>query len=664
VRRRTAQILSFYSERCPANSGASASARGALGRVAWRVLVAAGERGDQAAVEAVWRGWLRHQDDARWELLCRWRSAPAMAAAAFAAAVDPARPEQSRVAIGAFCSGHGLAPAADAERALFCMLTGQHAQQRAADPDGSALAAAYQAAGDPVRAALRQAMAGTGGLDLVRVIAARGADGSGGGAAATECERAYLAAELARRRDWARLWRLALDFPLPEAVAAARLMAGHWRPADQAGQQLFARLAATDPVQVGALAAPQVTRIRVRRQVNRILFAPDGSEVAVASWRPGEYATTLHALPGGHPRVRLNDSPDNLSAVHLGPGFVFTQWRDRKPYLMRFVRGHGTETVTGLPRHDVLGPKLAQARDGFVVAIAGSLLRGTAEWGSPLSGGTVPGLIAGDTGRITHIAAEPRTGQVAVVVYHGGQVLDDLVVLGPDLEITGRTQLPGIHPGGAHSRQLGFCGPHRLVIYEGSQKRIHSLRVGPSMTAEATTVIPDHLMQRFQLLPPAGVVVISPPRRTPGAADPDSTPIREYLDAQTLRPAACPAALDWARELRGWLELSPDGRYAALSHYGRPGQADLEIRDLIRQQGSDLVRRPLAQFRPAGLAALTELADGLRPDGDQVVVAEGIGLLQACLEYRFAADVAIGNAAATEPGITDIALGGGEFLDI
>jgi hypothetical protein len=67
------------------------------------------------------------------------------------------------------------------------------------------------------------------------------------------------------------------------------------------------------------------------------------------------------------------------------------------------------------------------------------------------------------------------------------------------------------------------------------------------------------------------------------------------------------------------------------------------------------LRRPLAQFRPADLQAVTKLA-GRSTDP---AVTAALGLLRACLEHRFAADMAIGGVTTGEgawTGPDDIAL--------
>jgi hypothetical protein len=172
--------------------------------------------------------------------------------------------------------------------------------------------------------------------------------------------------------------------------------------------------------------------------------------------------------------------------------------------------------------------------------------------------------------------------------------------------------------------------------------------VGPPTETEAATELPDKEW-RIWPVPSAGLIMTE-----------FST--REYLDAGTLRPAECPAALAWVPQRDHRLYLSPDGGYAALWRSwsaerpwledGYTYKGEIEVRDLVREEFSELARRPLASFRPADLAAVTALAGraGDRP------VRTALGLLRACLEYRFGADVAIGDAPAPVPGTDDIAL--------
>jgi hypothetical protein len=141
-------------------------------RRAWRVLKDAADRGDHVALDAVWGAWLRHPGDEIWESIARWRG-ERLAADAVAAVTDPGRDAPRRYVIGNFCMRRGIVPDGDAERALFFTMAGQPEQRRAADPDGSWLAEAYRVAGEPVREALREALADSGDLELLRVAAER-----------------------------------------------------------------------------------------------------------------------------------------------------------------------------------------------------------------------------------------------------------------------------------------------------------------------------------------------------------------------------------------------------------------------------------------------------------------------------------------------------------
>jgi hypothetical protein len=142
--------------------------------------------------------------------------------------------------------------------------------------------------------------------------------------------------------------------------------------------------------------------------------------------------------------------------------------------------------------------------------------------------------------------------------------------------------------------------------------------------------------------------------------------VRQYLDARTLEPTQCPAALGWTLLADGtydafeWLCLSPDGEGAARVRRPRTGDYswvnEVEVRDLVREEIAGLVPRPLARARPGDLAALTQLAAGARGGGALAV----LGLLRACLEYRFGADLAIGEAGSHRGTDDDIALAAGD----
>jgi hypothetical protein len=245
-----------------------------LARVGRRILVRAGDRGDPAAVDTVWQSWLRDPADESWELLSRWRGAPAATEAACEAALA-ALPER---ALAEFCVARSLTPADPVRRAMFLLLTGQYEQCRAADPEGSLLALGYAAADDAGRERLRAAMADAGDLDLARVVSARP------DRPVSDAERDYLVAELSGRREWAGLWRLALGLPLALAIATVRRIDGTWRPDGAPDRDLFRllRTAASPDLSPpdGALSTAWIEL--PDHHIHDGSFSPDGWRLAIA----------------------------------------------------------------------------------------------------------------------------------------------------------------------------------------------------------------------------------------------------------------------------------------------------------------------------------------------------------------------------------------------
>jgi hypothetical protein len=582
--------------------------------------VSAGDRGDQAAIEAVWRAWLRRPDDKSWELLSRWRDAESLGADALAAATDPATPAMRRHAIGEFCVRRGVVPATDAERALFFVLTGQPEQHRAADPDGAALATAYQAAAEQVRGELRRTMTEAGDLALVHAVVRQNQDT----VPEAPAEREYLAAELVRRRDWPRLWQLTMELPLAEAVTVARQLPNHWRPDGEAGRQLLTRMAAH---RRNALEnEPRVTVVRsdsgfYNCHIVDCFLAPDGSAIAVGHGDQRYWIHLLvHTLPSGDELTRFawqhSVGEDNVALAHWG--VVYLARPDRDVYVVRHVAGCGTERLAADgPSYD--GYRLlAGLPTGFVVVHGRHLLRGTGEYRSGLRDVTPPGI----DGTVNRLVSEPVTGRIAIVT--GSR---ELLILDPDFEIIDRVEAPeGLS-------WLGFCGPDHLLTRH-ARTQLRSWRVGSPTAIEATRVVESG---PFRPLAFAGLVMAG----------------HAFLDAGTLEPAPPLATLGWMANWWGLGRsppyLSPGGDYGAWKPKG-DGET-VEVHDLAREEVTALVRRPLAEFNPADLVTVKNLA---RHAGDRKTLA-ALGLLRACLEYRFATEVAIGGVSSV-PGADDIAL--------
>jgi hypothetical protein len=262
MRYRRATRLAREADEVMASRSGDPVSPGWRARRAWRVLKDAADRGDHAPLDVMWRLWLRHPDDEIWDSLAHWRPERRLAADAVAAVTNPETDAARRLAMGNFCVRRGLVPVAHADRALFYTMAGLPEQRRAADPDGSLLAAAYRTASEPVRAALREALADSGDLELLQAAA----------------ERA-----------------LGRGMRVTEIVAGMSRFGEGWRPP---GGDILRR---TDPAAVAAgyeaLSGADVTRIQTNLgAVRAAALSADALRLAVAT---DDWLITTFDVPSG-----------------------------------------------------------------------------------------------------------------------------------------------------------------------------------------------------------------------------------------------------------------------------------------------------------------------------------------------------------------------------
>lgn len=225
-------------------------------------------------------------DDPRPELLARWVGGRRrFAVHLMTLAQPPDHPQWASIA--AYCVRHDILPKKPADRVRFLALTGQAERRRALDPDGSLLARAYGTAHRRTRARLREVLAGDG-VDVLEIIAE---DAHRRTTRLSPEEREYLASELARRRDWAGLWRLARDLPVIDAAGVARLIDPGWRADAQRDRDLLTLLARADPALLRdareALHRGCVVRVEVPGEIVAGALSVDGKRLAVTTADPG-----------------------------------------------------------------------------------------------------------------------------------------------------------------------------------------------------------------------------------------------------------------------------------------------------------------------------------------------------------------------------------------
>jgi hypothetical protein len=615
----------------------------------------------------VWDSWQRAPDAARWGLLSRWRDPAELAEAACAAALAQQRAQPARRSpVAAFCVAHALAPADPGQRAVFFLLTGQHAQHRAADPDGSATARAYAAADEQARSAMRAAVAAAGDLDLARNIV-----GTGRRRQLLEPEeREYLAGQCAGRRDWAALWDVVRDMPVAEAARWRPSLGDGWRPANR-DAALFDLLRRADPQRVGQgrdALSPCPRRIetsyRLPAGAAAVALSDDGRRVAVAGSLPGQLgvvtkrkrvcefdvpsgemkrerivsvSTLAHfwlCYAGGDLAVRA-DAPEDRRSSQLFRGSEL--FRLDGGSLTTF-RGEVDSTPEGMY-------PLASPRGGFAVTWRGSptlqRVNGASvmDWNSFLTlhqpGGSIDGDIdfwpdgPGMTGVPAYVASGPG-GLLGVIDANSFAVYDTRDCRRP--RVIGRHQLER----NRFFPMLCFAGPDRVIVVE--RRRLSGWRVGPSG------------LEREALSEP-GIV----DSRSPGSAVAvqlgDIIAVRTpdfsvaFLDARTLSPLAVPGWVPGGFVRQLW--NCPDGAYwATLSREDMlaPQHVITVLRD--PPPVAEVADRVPAQWVPADIATVTSaLADPTLPPAARPLVE----LLHDCLRWRLGGEIRIGQSDSLPP---------------
>jgi hypothetical protein len=602
--------LARRAQRRRADGSRGLLARRALGRLT------AGAADDYLAAKAVFQLWLDDPDGQTWPALASW---PGMEPMALSAAVDPDRPARSRAAIGSFCAQHGLVPDEPAARALFYVLTGQQAQHRAADPDGSLLAAGYQASTESTQAAVRESLAGTGDLDLVRIVA--GAPGPEHRLAIRAEESAYLVGQLQARGDWAALWRLAKDLPAQAAVAAVAGFPSRWQPADDADQALFTRLGRVGPDQIDraqSMLAP--LRIEAGGNIEAGSVSPDGRRLAVAVSNRGSLGIRIFDLrTGAMPAAsHLGDHRPlytQARVLDLGDAIFVSRRRSDGSYALTRHWDSPTDTFWGVSGASV--EALAPHPDGFIV-----LWKQSGKYRFELSDTTGTevfwnakedeiGLHRWWPGDCHLAAVDPASGRLALCSQSRVWVCEaaeDRICC----DITFFTE--GWYPSAGC-----FVAPDCLVLASANGLRRYRL-ASHGVLCEAATAFENALPSAPQLisLPERGLIALGG---------------ESVRDAQTLEPVASPSRADWTAGSRLW--ATPDGRCLVFAR----GTSMTVVRHPLTDAIAPLADQPLASLT---LADSRWVFGALQTTAADSAARPLLDVLAAGLEHRFGTEVALG----------------------
>jgi hypothetical protein len=216
-----------------------------------------------------------------------------------AAAVDDGSESALHVAAEA-----GFLPEDPGRRALLLFLTGRHDAYAGLDFDGGLLRAAHVVADVALRRRLAAAARASGRLEWALAVT------GGTRPELSDDEWRTTSALLSGGRQWARLWRLAVDAPPASAAEMLRTLGSSgWRPDDE--REEFAALVrhAEDCAHY-----PVVTVLDdaagSRHKVRGLAVTPAG-DLLIASNDDSDI--TLWRLPSGEPAGRIDASPGTVT---------------------------------------------------------------------------------------------------------------------------------------------------------------------------------------------------------------------------------------------------------------------------------------------------------------------------------------------------------------
>ncbi|MDO0931125.1 hypothetical protein QQY66_05305 [Streptomyces sp. DG2A-72] len=653
-------------------------------------------------VDAAWQDWLDQDDAELWSLLKRWGPAPTTSELqvrslsrlalgdddvpleehtlvdtalrfdhpigehARARLLAQSAPETIDLFCGAaldspraaaFCAEHHLAPADPVQRAIFFVRTRQLEQYRALDPDGSLLTLGYRGAADEERSVLRAEMSGLGILDVVRVLAGQSSQQEDF-ASLSEHERAYVAEQLADRRDWDRLWSLTLLMSLHEAVQTADEF-GDWRPKGEDDRRVFEALRAADPIAVarfvealaGAGPFSSLPRTRIWPTdtdeqpiaVHALDFAPDGTQLAFSGRGPRHCAGIVDL--GSLTLVWLDDDfPHPAKRIaHLGSDSMVAAGQKQ----IHYADESATRTL-GFGHSDIRDVERIAGDRAFIAPARDVRSGKTSEW-TVFVGSSDEALTESDILRM-----EGYVGRMASAADSEGRLIalvGELEIVVADLTDSAVNKLTRPETSKYGIRHAAIS-PSSLVCGTASGG-LHVWHE-PLTTSDAPITTrpwsyganaPVHLawspaLDRFLAVTETHLQLLDvPPTR--------DTPLPEDLVSEQV-----PLLADQPRARARCARVSPRGDLLAVGGL-EGGTVDIYLLTALALR--PLIAKPMGVM---GHGELTQVATVMEHPVLNESSRQALGLLRMCLEHRFRHDVGIGEAAASVgPGDHEIELG-------
>ncbi|MBN1954047.1 MAG: hypothetical protein JW900_03250 [Anaerolineae bacterium] len=521
----------------------------------------------------------------------------------------------------------GYLPEEAGQRALFLFLAEQWERYESLDFDRRLLRFAYESADEALARRIRERIRASGRPDLLTVVA--GEDYRSRAAAMSSSEAEFLVQVLSSQEEWARLWELAFELHFDWSVRILQILVQKdWRPENGADRATFESLAAlataeadaSEQAITGLPPAIQRARVNVSGNINDVAFSPQRPLIAIGT---GVRRVVLWNLQTGEREGVLGEFDHSIAQVRFAPdGTLFCGERTNQtdiPCSLYYWQGNGllrigqhAGSITAvLP----LGGErvLSTGRDWRAVL----WFRAQKERERRLSDWARAACASPDGTRAALLAKGVDIVDTATLSRltwgHGGEGVSRCAAFLPD----GETLLVG-----------KFNGEVRVCQIVGRRPVL--------ITQKEALLQHPRPVEGIEILDGGAVVA------TAGAGG--GVRFTAWPGRQAI------GRVHVAGERLSSLHVSPDGSFMSIGD----SDASMSLWDLRALQVRKLFERPLAQARPADLAAVKTVGGAAEWPAP---LRRALHYLEEALRRRFRYDIEIGELPEIQLGEFDIEIG-------